>query len=115
MYVSTEAGQPSQPSAVPAVSIEAAAVPPRAFAPCTAEDGALAPEDPTPLLHRPALQSLAAKRDIKALSVAIKNSGLLHHCPECFQWVSRPSYMPLRCMQRFANIRMQYSFGPRTG
>ncbi|CAE7806194.1 unnamed protein product, partial [Symbiodinium necroappetens] len=51
------------------------------------------------------LQALAANRAIKELGKAIGDSGLLNHCPECFQWVSKPSYLTRHAVKMHAAVR----------
>ena len=53
------------------------------------------PETPQeqPLFERPDLQSLAKRHSITQLAAAIRDSRLTQHCPVCFQWVARSSYV----------------------
>ena len=60
---------------------------------------ALAHPDPTPLFYRETLQDLARKSDIITLRNQIRMSNLLCHCPECFQKVTRPSYLTRHACQ----------------
>ena len=49
--------------------------------------------DQQPLFHRPALQQLAERKQLKELASAIRASGKLVFCPECGQGCSKPSYL----------------------
>ena len=64
--------------------------------------GALAPGEDSqastqlpdmPLFDRPALQQLAKRSSVQALAAAIRSSGTLQHCPVCFQWIAKTSYV----------------------
>ena len=66
---------------------------------------ALAEPDPVPLFHRPDLQELAKQGDVKQLGLAIRQCKLLNHCPECFQWVTKPSYLSRHAVKMHDNVR----------
>ena len=85
----------------PPVSIQT-----RACAPTGAEvTEALAEPDPVPLFHRPDLQELAKQGDVKQLGAAIRQCKLMNHCPECFQWVTKPSYLSRHAVKMHASVR----------
>ena len=65
---------------------------------------ALARPDPTPLFYRETLQDLARKSDVVELRRQIRMSNLLCHCPECFQKVTRPSYLTRHACQMHPHI-----------
>ena len=57
------------------------------------EEGTERGQEPTPLFHRPDLQLLAKRNQVRQLATAIYNSGRLNFCPECGQWCTHPKYL----------------------
>ena len=70
-------------------------------APVSSAHGAFAPggevpeqvSTPVPVFHGDELQALAKAGNITELAAAIVRCDMLHHCPECFQRCSQPSYI----------------------
>ena len=60
---------------------------------------------PTPLFYRPALQQLARQNRLGDLAQAIRDSNSLQHCPECWQWVTGPSYLSRHALKCHANMQ----------
>eukprot|EP00439_Symbiodinium_sp_Y106_P039113 s6395_g4.t1 len=58
----------------------------------------------TPLFYRPELQQLARQNNLKQLVDAIHASDALNHCPECWQWVTGPSYLSRHAVKAHANV-----------
>ena len=83
-----------------------AVVLPRAPAPfSTSETPALAEPDPVPLFYRPSIQAVAKQGNIRKLRDAIRECNILCHCPECFQRVTKPSYLSRHAVKMHQSIR----------
>ena len=63
---------------------------PDAGAPASGSVGTPPPPD-VPLFDRPALQKLARQNTLRELAAAIASTNSAHHCPQCFQWMAKPS------------------------
>ena len=82
---------PLDPAAPSAVHFEA----PPAYGAFAPGGGSTVPtqQPDVPLFDRPELQQLAKRRSVKELAAAIRASGSLQHCPLCFQWMTKASYV----------------------
>ena len=72
--------------------------------------GAPAPEElPTPTAPEEASSSeqpeLAKQGDILKLSQQVRQSCSMQHCPECYQWVAKPTYLARHAVQSHSRVR----------
>ena len=68
------------------------------------EQPATRPQSEIPLLYRPELQQLATRHTLRQLATEICRTNTLHHCPECFQYCVRPSYVARHAVKMHTNI-----------
>ena len=68
------------------------------------EQPATRPQTEIPLLYRPELQQLATRHTLRQLAAEICRTNTLHHCPECFQYCVRPSYVARHAVKMHTNI-----------
>ena len=81
---STMASRPTQAVAFPAQGASAPGD-------CNANSTPRPPE--VPLFDRSEFQQLARRNTVKALAKAIRESATLQHCPICYQWMAKSSYV----------------------